>query len=126
MEKTVALVENIEYIHLSQNIGVDTMINKKLIAANFIFRYIREGDIISLTSLHGVDAEILEFQVKNGSKIIDKPIKDLNFPLSAVIGGAVRDGVGMTSNGEFQFKPGDRAVVLCRPECVKKVGSFFK
>ncbi len=126
VQKTVSLVENIDYIHLSQNIGVDTMINKKLIAANFIFRYIRQGEVISLTSIHGVDAEILEFIVKAGSKITQREIKNLQFPKGAIIGGVVRNGEGHTTMGDFQFRPKDRAVVLCRPECIHQVEEFFK
>jgi len=126
VKKTISLVENIDYIHLSQNIGVDTMINKKLIAANFIFRYIRQGEVISLTSIHGVDAEILEFIVKAGSKITEKEIKDLKFPKGAIIGGVVRNGEGYTTMGDFQFRPKDRAVVLCHPECIHSVEEFFK
>lgn len=126
VHKTIALVENIDYIHLSQNIGVDTMINKKLIAANFIFRYIREGDVISLTSIHGVDAEILEFIVKAGSKITTDEIKHLNLPQNAIIGGVIRDGVGYTTKGNFQLRPKDRAVVLCHPDSIHAVEEFFK
>ena len=126
VKKTIALVENVDYIHLSQNIGVDTMINKKLIAANFIFRYIRKGDVINLTSIHGVDAEILEFIVKAGSKITEKEIRNLNFPKGAIIGGVVRNGQGYTTLGNFQFRPKDRAVVLCRPEYIHDVEEFFK
>lgn len=126
VKKTISLVENIDYIHLSQNIGVDTMINKKLIAANFIFRYIRKGDVISLTSIHGVEAEILEFIVKAGSKITEREIRELQFPKGAIIGGVVRNGVGYTTMGDFQFRPKDRAVVLCRPECISAVEKFFK
>ena len=126
VKKTISLVENIDYIHLSQNIGVDTMINKKLIAANFIFRYIRQGEVISLTSIHGVDGEILEFIVKPGSKITQKAIRKLNFPSGAIIGGVVRNGVGHTTMGDFQFRPKDRAVVLCKPECIHQVEEFFK
>ncbi|MDH5396673.1 MAG: Trk system potassium transporter TrkA [Cyclobacteriaceae bacterium] len=126
VRKTIALVENIDYIHLSQNIGVDTMINKKLIAANFIFRYIREGEIVSLTSIHGVDAEILEFIVQAGSKITRYEIKDLKFPSNAIIGGVVRNNVGIIATGSFQFRPMDRAVVLCRPECIHAVEEYFK
>ncbi len=125
VKKTVSLVENIDYIHLSQNIGVDTMINKKLIAANFIFRYIRQGDVINLTSIHGVDAEILEFIVKAESKITEQMIKDMEFPKEAVIGGVVRNGVGYTPMGDFQFRPKDRVVVLCRPQCIHAVESYF-
>jgi len=126
VKKTISLVENIDYIHLSQNIGVDTMINKKLIAANFIFRYIRKGDVISLTSIHGVDAEILEFIVKASSKITERAIKNLAFPKQAIIGGVVRNGVGYTAMGDFQFRPKDRVVVLCRPGCIHTVEEFFK
>lgn len=126
VKKTIALVENIDYIHLSQNIGVDTLINKKLIAANFIFRYIREGDIISLTSIHGVDAEVMEFVVKADSKITTNHLKNLEFPTGAIIGGVIRKGEGVIPNGDFQFRPKDRAVVLSKPECISTVETFFK
>jgi trk system potassium uptake protein len=126
VRKTISLVENIDYIHLSQNIGVDTMINKKLIAANFIFRYIREGNVISLTSIHGVDAEILEFVVEPGAEITKDEIKNVEFPKNAIIGGVVRRGVGYTAMGNFQVLPKDRVVVLCRPECIKKMEQLFK
>ncbi|MDW7694970.1 Trk system potassium transporter TrkA [Flammeovirgaceae bacterium SG7u.111] len=124
--KTIALVENMSYIHLSQNIGVDTLINKKLIAANFIFRYIREGQVVTITSIHGVDAEILEFVVKEDSKIISAPLKDLEFPKTAIVGGVIRKGKGHITMGDFTFEPNDRVVVLSKPECIHKVEDFFK
>ena len=125
VKKTIALVENIDYIHLSQNIGVDTMINKKLIAANFIFRYIRKGDVINLTTIHGVDAEILEFVVKAESKITKHILKELDLPDSVIIGGVIRKGEGLIPFGEFQFRPKDRAVILCKPEAIQQVEAFF-
>jgi trk system potassium uptake protein TrkA len=126
VKKTVALVENIDYIHLSQNIGVDTLINKKLIAANFIFRYIRKGEVINLTSVHGVDAEVLEFEVHEGAKILAKELRNLEFPQTAIIGGVIRKGQGYTVRGNFRFEPKDRVVVLSRPECIHNVEGFFK
>ncbi|MEN7551381.1 Trk system potassium transporter TrkA [Rapidithrix thailandica] len=126
VKKTIALVENIDYIHLSQNIGVDTMINKKLIAANFTFRYIRKGSVLSITSVHGVDAEILEFRVKENSKITKKPLKKLHFPYSAIVGGVIRNDKAYTPMGDFVFEPNDRVVVLSRMECIRKIEEFFK
>ena len=125
VKKTIAMVENMDYIHLSQNIGVDTMINKKLIAANFIFRHIRQGEIVSLTSIHGVDAEILEFEVKESSKITAHELRNLEFPKSAIIGGVIRDGKGYTTPGDFIFQPKDRVVVLAKPEAIAKVEDLF-
>ncbi len=126
VKKTIALVENMDYIHLSQDIGVDTMINKKLIAANFIFRYIRKGEVVSLTSIHGVDAEILEFEVKEASKILDNELKNLDLPKTAVVGGVIRKGRGMSVRGNFKFEPKDRVVILSKPECIHKIEAFFK
>jgi trk system potassium uptake protein len=126
VKKTIAMVENIEYIHLSQNIGVDTLINKKLIAANFIFRYIRKGEVLNLTSIHGVDAEILEFEVKENSKILNAQLRDLDWPKTAVVGGVIRKGRGYTVKGDFEFEPKDRVVVLSRPECIHSIESYFK
>jgi len=125
VKKTIALVENMDYIHISQNIGVDTMINKKLIAANFISRYVRRGNIISLTGIHGTEAEIMEFVVPDRSKITKKEIKKLNFPKSAVIGGVIRDGQVQPVTGDLQIQADDRVVVLCLPECIHKVEEYF-
>jgi len=125
VRKTIALVENVDYIHLSQNIGVDTMINRKLIAANFIFRYIRKGDIISITSIHGVDAEIVEYIAKEGSKITKKYIKNLKFPKEALIAGVVRKDDSRIANGDFRVRANDRVVVLCSPRAISKVEAFF-
>lgn len=126
VKKTIAMVENVEYIHLSQSIGVDTLINKKLIAASFIFRYIRKGEVLEMTSIHGVDAEILEFELGNDARILSKQLKDLNFPRTAIVGGVIRNEKGLVVRGDFEFKPKDKVVVLSKPECIKKVESFFK
>lgn len=126
VDKTIALVENMDYIHLSQNIGVDTMINKKLIAANFIFRYIRRGQILSLTSIHGVDAEVLEFVVNETAPITKAPLSKLHFPKTAIIGGVIRKSRAYVPNGDFMFYPYDRVVVLSKTECIHKVESFFR
>ncbi|MFT4771469.1 MAG: trk system potassium uptake protein TrkA [Cryomorphaceae bacterium] len=126
VDKTIALVENIDYIHLSQSIGVDTLINKKLIAANFIFRYIRQGEVLSLTSLHGADVEVLEFEVPPNAKIIGKTLNDLKFPKNAVVGGVVRNSVGRIPDSNFEFEEKDHIVVLSKMQCIHKVESYFK
>ena len=137
-EKTVALVENIDYFQLSQSIGVDTLVNKKLIAANTIFRYIRKGDVVALTQLNNLNAELLEFEVKSSSKVCNiklfislsrvscnKYIKDLTFPRSAIIGGVVRDEKGLIALGDFKIQANDKVVVCCLPRAISKVENLF-
>jgi trk system potassium uptake protein TrkA len=125
VKKTIALVENMDYYQLSQSIGIDTLINKKLLAANNIFRYIRKGEVVAMTKLNNMNAELLEFEVKTKSKITNKHIKDLEFPRSAIIGGVIRDGKGMIPLGNFKIVAGDRVVVCCLPRSITEVEKFF-
>jgi len=125
VKKTIALVENMDYFELSHSIGIDTLINKKLLAANSIFRYIRKGEVVAMTKLSSMDAELLEFIVKPKSKICNKVIKKINFPITAIIAGVIRNGQGMIALGDFKVEAGDRVVVCCMPESIKKVERFF-
>ncbi|TVZ57791.1 trk system potassium uptake protein TrkA [Flavobacteriaceae bacterium MAR_2010_105] len=125
VKKTIALVENMDYYQLSQSIGIDTLINKKLLAANNIFRYIRKGEVVAMTKLNNMNAELLEFVVNSKSKITLKHIKDLQFPRSAIIGGVIRNGKGIIPLGDFKIEIGDRVVVCCLPRSITEVEKFF-
>jgi trk system potassium uptake protein TrkA len=123
--KTIALVENMDYFQLSHSIGIDTLINKKLLAANNIFRYVRKGEVVAMTKLNNMNAELLEFIVSPSSKVCDKLIRDIDFPRSAIIGGIIRDNIGLIALGDFKIVAGDRVVVCCLPQSISKVEKLF-
>jgi trk system potassium uptake protein len=123
--KTIAQVENKEYTLISQNIGVDTLINIKLIAANSIFRFVRKGRIEAITGLHGVEAEIIEFVVTKNNQLTRKPLKDLHFPETALVGGVIRGEESIIPNGDFQLQVNDKVIVFAMPEAIAKVESMF-
>nr|WP_321231868.1 Trk system potassium transporter TrkA [uncultured Psychroserpens sp.] len=125
VKKTIALVENMDYYQLSQSIGIDTLINKKLLAANNIFRYIRRGEVLAMTKLSNMNAELLEFEVTSKSKITKKTIKELDFPRSAIIGGVIRNDIGLIPLGDFKIEVGDKVVVCCLPRSITQVERFF-
>jgi trk system potassium uptake protein TrkA len=125
IEKTIALVENVDYFQLSHSIGVNTLINKKLLAANTIFRYVRKGEVVAMTKLNTMNAELLEFIVKPKCKAENKKIVKLGLPRSSIIGGVVRDGKGVIALGDFKIQAGDRVVVCCLPRSIKKVEKLF-
>ncbi len=125
IKKTIALVENMDYFQLSHSIGVDTLINKKLLAANNIFRHIRKGEVVALTRLNNLNAEILEFVVNETSEVNGELIKELDFPREAIIGGVIRSGEGIIALGDFRIRQGDRIVVCCLPSAIPKVEKLF-
>lgn len=125
IKKTIALVENMDYFQLSHSIGIDTLINKKLLAANNIFRHIRKGEVVALMRLNNINSEILEFKVKPKSRVTGKLIRDIDFPREATIGGVVRGEKGIIALGGFQIQEGDRVVVCCLPEAIPKIERLF-
>jgi trk system potassium uptake protein TrkA len=125
VKRTIALVENMDYFQLSQSIGVDTLLNKKLLAANHIFRYIRKGEVVAMTRLNNLNAEILEFNVKPNSHLKGKFIRELRIPKEATIGGVIRNKEGIVALGGFQIAEGDKIVVCCLPRAIPKIEKLF-
>ncbi|MFB0924282.1 MAG: Trk system potassium transporter TrkA [Vicingaceae bacterium] len=125
VKKTIAGVENIDYINLSHNIGIDTLINKKMIAASNIFKFIRKGEVEEIASLHGVDGEIIEFTVKAGTKITSKPLRHLKMPESTNIAGVIRGNEGFIPFGGFQLQEGDKAVVFTLKQSIQEIEKLF-
>jgi len=125
VRKTISGVENIDYIKLSHNIGIDTLINKKVIAANDILKYIRKGEVNAIATLN-LDAEVIEFTVKANSKITHKILKELNLPPMVNIAGVVRDGKGFVPFGEFQLAEGDKAIIFTNDDAIHKIEKFFQ
>lgn len=125
VRKTIALVENMDYFQLSHSIGIDTLINKKLLAANNIFRYVRKGEVVAMTKLNNMNAELLEFIVSSTSRVCNRAIKDIDFPRSAIIGGVIRNDEGLIALGDFVIQSGDRVVVCCLPQSINKVEKLF-
>ncbi|MDR3245349.1 MAG: Trk system potassium transporter TrkA [Prevotellaceae bacterium] len=125
VKKTIAEIENIDYIKLAESVGIDTVINKKLIAAGRIFRYTINSDVQSIKYLTGSNAEILEFIAKPNSPVTRTKVKHLHFPKTATLGGIVRGTQEYIITGETEIKPYDRVVVFSLPQMVNKIGKYF-
>ncbi|HEY5593419.1 MAG TPA: Trk system potassium transporter TrkA [Paludibacter sp.] len=123
--KTVAEVENIDYILLAESLDIGTVINKKMIAASYIYQLTLDADVLNVRSLTSADAEVVEFVAKAGSKITKSQIKDINLPDDVNIGGIVRDGVGIIVYGYTEIIPEDHVIVFCVSSAIRKVESFF-
>lgn len=125
VKRVIPLVENLDYISISQSIGIETVINKKLITASYIAGFTMEADVRSTKFLSGVDAEVLEFLVKKGSPATRKPIKDINCPRGSIIGGIVRGNNSYIAVGDFQINEGDHVVVFALPDATSRIQDLF-
>lgn len=125
VDKTVADVENIDYIDFAENLDIGTVINKKLIAASHIYQRMLDEDVLNVTCLTYSDAEVVEFAVKPGDKITRKRVGDLSLPSNVNIGGIIRDGKGAIVNGQTVIQPDDHVVVFCMADSVRKIAAFF-
>jgi trk system potassium uptake protein TrkA len=114
-----------DYIHLAENIGVDTIINKKLITASRIFRLTMAEEVSSIKCLTGTEAEVMEFIVKPDSPATRGPLCEIEFPREAIIGGVIRGKKAFIAHGDTQIKPYDRVVVFALPGVINTIGKYF-
>lgn len=125
VKKTIAEVENIDYIMLAESLDIGTVINKKVIAASYIYQITLDADVLDVRNLVSVDAEVVEFMVKEKAKITRSKIKDIRLPDEVNIGGIVREGAGYVVNGNTQIQVGDHVIVFCPASKIRKLESYF-
>ena len=124
--RTIAEVENLEYIRLAESMGVDAIINKKLITAGRIYKFTLSNKVRFIKYMSGTNAEVLEYIVAPDTAITKKALKDMNFPKNAIIGGVIRGNEGIIAVGDTQIQSYDRVAVFALPEAVKEVDRFFR
>jgi trk system potassium uptake protein len=125
VKRTIAEVENMEYINLAENTGIDTIINKKISAASRIFRHTSNPNVTQVKYMAGTDAEIIEFNVPANSKITKGTLRSLDFPRDAIVGGGTRDGVPFIATGDTIINANDKVVVFTLPTGYEKLSKFF-
>ena len=126
VKKSVAEVENIDYMDLAENIGIGTLINTKLIAASYIYRYTLNVDVKHLKFVAISEAEVFEVVAEAGSRVTRKTLAEVGFPTNANVGGIIRDGQAIIAKGNVQIMPGDNVVIFALPQVAKKVLKLFQ
>ncbi len=125
VRKTVAVVEDIDYVNMAESLDIGTIINKKNIAASNIYQEMLDANVQNVTFLTTINADVAEFIAEKGSTITKKAVKDLSLPQGVTIGGIVRDGVGMLVSGSTRIEAGDSVVVFMHGQNLKRVEKFF-
>ena len=125
VRKTVAVVENVDYVSMAESLDIGTIINKKAIAASYIYQMMLDADVMNVRFLMNANADVAEFIAKEGSKVTKKPVKDLGLPIGVTIGGLVRKNEGMLVSGNTQIEPGDSVMVFCHNINMKKIEKYF-
>lgn len=125
VRKTVAMIENMDYMSIAGNADIGTIINKQALTASYIYQLLLDGDVRNIRNLLMVNADVAEFKAHEGSRITSKRVCDLKLSRQIELGGLVRDGVGMLINGNTQIQPGDNVVVFCQDTNISQIEKIF-
>ena len=126
VRKTIAEVENLDYIPMAEGLDIGAVLNKKTIAASYIYQMLLDASVRGVHNLTSADAEIVEFYAKEGSRVTKDKVRDLDLPAEANIGGIVRAGEGILVNGDTQIIAGDLVVVFCKSHVIRNLERLFK
>jgi trk system potassium uptake protein TrkA len=123
--KTIAEIENMDYIPLAQSLDIGTIINKKLIAAGYIHQLTLNENVLNVKNLTSSDAQMIEFVVNENSKITKGNLRSLKIPSEVNFGGYIRNGEGFICSGDTILQPGDHVILFCFASAIRKIESFF-
>ncbi|MCQ2345214.1 MAG: Trk system potassium transporter TrkA [Paludibacteraceae bacterium] len=126
VRKTIADVENIDYMPMADGLDIGSVMNKKTMAASYIYQMLLNASVLNVRNLTSADAEIVEFIARENSRITKGKIRDMRLPDESTIGGIVRAGEGLLVNGDTEILPGDQVIVLCKSEMLQKMERFFQ
>lgn len=126
VKRTIAEIENVDFLDIAEGMGIGSLINKKLLAASYIYKYTIGASVSQVKCLTALDAEVFEFEIVNESKVTRKPIRDLGFPDDAMIGGIIRNNNGFVATGDTQIMLGDIVVVFSMTSALNKIEKFFR
>lgn len=126
IRKTLAMVEDTDYISVAENLDIGSIINKKTFAASHIYQMMLKADVTTMKNLIVANADVAEFVVSEGAKITKHPVMELKLPSDVALGGLVRQGKGYLINGRTQILPGDTVVTFCLENTIKRLEKYFK
>lgn len=125
IRKTIAEVENFDYIQFAESLDIGTIINKKQIAADYIYQYTLDIDVNNVKNLTYVNTDVVELIAKEGAKVTKNTIKNLHLPKDFFIGGIIRNGKGYIANGDTLIQPNDTVIVFYPTENIYKIEKWF-
>ncbi|MCG8605998.1 Trk system potassium transporter TrkA [bacterium] len=125
VRRTITLVSQTTYVPLMNSIGLDAAVNKRILTANAIARFIHRREVVSVATLQGIDAEAIELIAQEASQIIKNRLQDLKFPTGAIIGAVERNGEVFVPVGDTRIEPKDKVVVFALPKAVESVEKMF-
>lgn len=125
VKKTVAEIENMDYISIAESLNIGTIINKKLITVTDIYRFLLNADVSNVKTLMVANADVAEFVVRPNSLITKKEVKNLTLPKDVTLGGLIRNGEPMMIEGDTLIEPYDHVVVFCLDDSLIKAEKLF-
>jgi trk system potassium uptake protein TrkA len=125
VKRTIAEIENVDYINLAESMGVDAVINKKVITASRIFRFTMAGEVSVIKCLTGTEAEVLEFVVQPNAKITRGSLKDIELPAESIIGGIIRGNSSFIASADTVIQANDHVVVFAMPSALGEISKYF-
>ncbi|MBI2556990.1 MAG: Trk system potassium transporter TrkA, partial [Planctomycetes bacterium] len=124
-KKAIVLTVDPAFVPIINSLGMDIVINPRLITVGSILQHIRRGHALSVVKFHNSEAEAMELVAEKDSKIVGKSLREISFPQGSILGAIVREGVMQIPTGNTRINPGESVIVFALPNAIEKIQSFF-
>ena len=124
-KKAIVLTVDPAFVPIINSLGMDIVINPRLITVGSILQHIRRGHALSVVKFHNSEAEAMELVADKDSKIVGKTLKEISFPQGSILGAIVREGAMQIPTGNTRINPGESVIVFALPNAIEKIQSLF-
>lgn len=126
VHKTVADVENLQFVGLAESMNIGTTINKKLLASSRIYKILLDTDASNSRFLSLADADVAEILVHPNAKITKKPVRELKLPPDMTLAALIRGDKVRLVDGNTRIEAGDYVVVFSLQGMLEQIEKLFR
>lgn len=123
--KVVALIERMSYFSLISRVGVDAAVSPRRSTVNAILGYVRRGSVLSVSTLKGTSAEVIEFRISSHFAFPGQPLANVRFPTGSLLGAIIRGPRVIIPRGTDSIRIGDRVIVFAARAAIPAVEAMF-
>jgi trk system potassium uptake protein TrkA len=121
VKKVISIINRTDYISLAHNLGIQSVLSPRLITASIILRYLRRGEVLSLTAIAENKAEIIEIVVTERSSIAGRTLKEGIFPRNSILGAIIRDDKIIIPSGDDFIRKGDKLIIFTLKDSIREI-----
>ena len=124
-QRSIALVNNMLYVPMLTNLGIDAVVNPRETTTSTILQHVRKGKVENVYSIMGGDAEIVQARATSSSALVGKKVSEVQEKGKIKIAAIMRDSEILLAEKDMMINEKDDILIISVKGMSTKVEKLF-